>query len=216
MSEPIIYDHVEIGEGTTIEPYAILGIVDRFHPVSPTIIGQKSFIGSRCTVYCNVTTGNGFDISDQSTVFYDNHFGDDCRIGPKSVIKNGCRIGDRVRVNSQTFLERVQIGSDVFIGPGTIFTDDMHPPCPHNKECTPFINVGDRVSIGANATICPGVDIGNNSQIYAGAVVVKNVEPFSVVAGVPARKIGDTRELTCPPGLMKHPFEPWLIADDDI
>ena len=116
-NQTILYQEVTIGSNPIIEPYAILGIQDRFHPLAKLIIGDNAFIGSRCTIYAGVTIGNNFDISDQSSVFYDNEIGDDCRIGPKAVIKNGCRIGDNVRINSQVFLERVIIGSYVFVGP---------------------------------------------------------------------------------------------------
>lgn len=107
----IIYPMVSYGSSITIEPFAILGIQDRFHPEAPLVIGEQAFIGSRCTLYGGVTVGNGFDISDQSTVFYDNVMGHHCRIGPKAIIKNGCVLGDNVRVNAGVFLERVIIYS---------------------------------------------------------------------------------------------------------
>ena len=131
----IIYSNASIGDGVVVEPFVIIGIHDRFHSEAQTVIGNNAFIGSRCTIYDAVTTGDDFDISDQSSVFYDNVFGDRCRIGPKAVIKNGCRLGDDVRIQSHAFMERVVLGSNVFIGPGVVFTDDRHPPCPRNAEC---------------------------------------------------------------------------------
>ena len=205
----IVYPNVTIGEGAVVEPFAILGIHDRFHPHSTTIIGRDSFIGSRCMVYDSVTAGDSFDISDQSSVFYDNIIGDRCRIGPKAVIKNGCRIGSNVRIQAHTFLERVILGSNVFIGPGTVFTDDRHPPCPHNADCTPVTKIDDFVSIGANVTITPGITIGHHTQVYAGSVIVADVEAYSVMVGNPARRIKDFRELKCGPGLLNHPVESW-------
>ena len=210
MAEPIIYDNVQIGRNAIIEPYAIIGIRNRFEPHADTVIGDDSFIGSRCTIYSGVAAGDRFDISDQSTVFFDNIFGDDCRIGPKAVIQTGCRVGSRVRVNAFAFMERVHLGSDIFIGPGSVFTNDRHPPCPQNKACTPATTVGNRVSIGAGVTIGPGLSIGDNCQIYAGATVVADVPAYSVMAGVPARRIGDVRDLVCVPKLMTRPFEKWL------
>jgi len=205
----IIYPNVTIGDGAKVEPFAILGIHDRFHSDATTIIGRDSFIGSRCMVYNSVTVGNNFDISDQSSVFYDNVIGDRCRIGPKAVIKNGCRIGSDIRIQAHTYLERVVLGSSVFVGPGAIFTNDRHPPCPYNGECTPVTKVDDFVSIGANVTITPGIQIGHHTQIYAGSVIVSDVEPYSVMAGNPARRIKDFRELKCDPGLVARPFASW-------
>jgi acetyltransferase-like isoleucine patch superfamily enzyme len=205
----IIHKNVKIGKNSIIEPFAILGIKDRFHPTEQVLIGDNAFIGSRCTVYDNVTAGNHFDISDQTTIFYNNRFGDYCRIGPKAVIKNGCVLGNNVRVNANVFLEEVIIGSNVFIGPGVIFTDDFHPPCPKRCECVPKTVVEDHVSIGANASIAPGITIGHHTQIYLGAVITKNVEPYSVMAGSPARKVKDFRELKCNANLFTKAFAWW-------
>jgi UDP-3-O-[3-hydroxymyristoyl] glucosamine N-acyltransferase len=88
----IVHDNVKLGSNIIIEPYAIIGIKDRFHPDSETIIGDDSFIGTRCTIYQNVRTGNMLDVSDQTSIFYDNIIGDRVRIGPKSIIKNSCTI----------------------------------------------------------------------------------------------------------------------------
>lgn len=205
----IIYPDVTLGINTIVEPFVIIGIHDRFHPPNHVIIGDDSFIGSRCTVYTGVQAGHHFDVSDQSTVFFDNQFGNYCRIGPKAIIKNGCRVGDNVRINAGVFMERVILHSNVFIGPGTTFTDDKHPPCPHYAKCTPKTEVESNVSIGANVVIAPGIKIGHHCQIYAGAVITKDVPPYSVMAGNPARKIKDFRELVCDVELIQKPYVWW-------
>jgi len=208
-STTIVYPGVELGIGTVVEPFCLIGIPDRFHPVAATTIGSDSFIGSRSTIYCGVSAGDKFDISDQTTIFYDNEFGKNCRIGPKAIIKNGCRLGDNVRINASVFLERVVIGSFVFVGPGTVFTDDYHPPCPHYSECVKKTIIEPHVSIGANATIAPGITIGHHTQVYAGAVVISDVTPYSVMAGNPAQRIKDFRELECHSGLHDRPYDWW-------
>jgi acetyltransferase-like isoleucine patch superfamily enzyme len=205
----IVYENVTLGEGAIIEPYAILGIQDRFHPPGRVVIGKRAFIGSRCTVYAGVSAGDDFDISDQTTVFTENAFGDRVRIGPKAVIKNSCQIGNDVRINAQVFMERVVVENNVFIGPHTVFSDDLHPPCPRSKDCVPKIHVESNVSIGAKVFIAPGVRIGHHSQIYGGAVVIADVPPHSVMAGNPARKIKSFDELICKPGFFQRPFEWW-------
>lgn len=205
----IIYDNATLGENAIVEPFAIIGIHDRFHEPSTVTIGNHAFIGSRCTVYENVTAGNYFDISDQTTIFFNNKFGDYCRIGPKATIKNGCELGNHVRVNAHVFMEELIVGSHVFIGPGVTFTDDYHPPCPKRSKCVPKSVVEDFVSIGSNSVIAPGIRIGHHTQIYAGSVIVKDVEPFSVMAGNPAKRIKDIRELTCKTGHFERPFLWW-------
>ena len=205
----IIYDNVTLGEGAIIEPLVILGIQDRFHPPGVVVIGNRAFIGSRCTIYAGVTAGDDFDVSDQTTVFTDNVFGHRVRIGPKAVIKNGCRIGNDVRINAQTFLERVEIEDFVFIGPQTVFTDDKHPPCPRYADCVPRTHIESYVSIGANVTLAPGIRVGHHSQIYGGSVVTRDVEPNSVMGGNPARFIKHFDELQCGPEFFNKPFVWW-------
>ena len=205
----IKYDNVFIGDNLIIEPFAILGIHDRFHPKSDLKIGKNAFIGSRCTIYSGVSIGDDFDLSDQSTVFTNNIIGNRVRIGPKAVIKNDCIIGNDVRINSQVFMERVVLENNIFIGPNTVFSDDYHPPCPKSKECVPKTHVESFVSIGANVFIAPGIKIGHHTQIYGGSVVTKDIPPNSVVAGNPARVIKKFDELECPTGFYKKPFEWW-------
>lgn len=208
-STAIIYPNSTLGEGAIVEPFAIVGIQDRFHPPGTVSIGARAFIGSRCTVYAGVIAGEDFDISDQTTVFTDNHFGNKVRIGPKAVIKNSCRIGSNVRINSQVFMERVEVEDFVFIGPHTVFTDDLHPPCPRYAECVPKTHVESYVSIGANVTIAPGIRIGHHTQIYAGTVVTKDVAPYSVIGGNPGKLIKKWEDLTCRAGFFAKPFEWW-------
>jgi acetyltransferase-like isoleucine patch superfamily enzyme len=205
----LVYPNVVLGDDAVVEEFAIVGIEDRFHEPKPVVIGIRAFIGSRCTVYAGVTAGDDFDISDQTTIFTDNTVGNRVRIGPKAIIKNGCRIGNDVRVNAGVFMERVVVDDHVFIGPCTVFTDDMHPPCPRYSECVPKAHVESHVSIGANVTIAPGVRIGHHSQIYAGAMVIEDVKPNSVIGGNPGRFIKRFDELKCGPGFFERPFEWW-------
>lgn len=210
----LVYPNVSLGEGAIVEPFAILGIEDRFHPPGHVVIGGNAFIGSRCTVYAGVVAGDDLDLSDQTTIFTDNVIGDRVRIGPKAVVKNGCRIGSDVRLNAQVYMERVIVDDHVFIGPHTVFTDDIHPPCPKYLACMPKIHVESFVSIGANVMIAPGVRIGHHSQIYGGAVITRDVEPYSVVAGNPGRFIKHIDELECKPGHFRKPFAWWTGGED--
>jgi len=206
----VIESNVRLGDQAIVEPFALLGIQDRFHPPGTVVIGNRAFIGSRCTVYAGVVAGDDFDISDQTTIFTDNVIADAVRIGPKAVIKNGCRIGSRVRINAAVFMERVIVGDNVFIGPGTVFTDDYHPPCPRYADCVPKTQVENFVSIGAGVVVAPGVRIGHHSQIHAGSFVTRDVAPNSVMAGNPAVLVRQFDQLECRPGFFKKPFEWWV------
>lgn len=80
------------------------------------------------------------------------------------------------------------IGDNVFIGPHVVFTNDKYPPSEGAWKTGPPTIVEDYVSIGANATILPGVTIGRSARVGAGAVVTKDVKPGMLVVGVPARE----------------------------
>jgi UDP-2-acetamido-3-amino-2,3-dideoxy-glucuronate N-acetyltransferase len=117
-----------------------------------------------------------------------------------------------VRIHSGCFLEMVTIEDDVFVGPNVVFTDDPHPMnCPRYKECKGGALVRRRARIGANSTILPGVEIGENALVGAGSVVVDDVPSATVVAGNPARVIKKVSELECGPGFFDRPYEwePW-------
>jgi acetyltransferase-like isoleucine patch superfamily enzyme len=201
--------NVSLGDNAIVEAFAILGIQDRFHPPGLVVIGHRAFIGSRCTIYAGVFAGDDLDIADQSTLFTDNVFGDRVRIGPKAVVKNGCRVGNDVRINAQVFMERVVVENHVFIGPHACFADDLHPPCPRYAECVRKTHVESFVSIGASVFVAPGIRIGHHSQIYGGSVVIADVLPNSVMAGNPARRVRTFDELVCRPGYFPRPFSWW-------
>ena len=116
--------------------------------------------------------------------------GKNSRIGSYSILDSGVVIGEGTNIQSSVYIPRgVKIGSKVFIGPCTVFTNDKYPPSSRLVETI----IEDEVVIGANVTIIAGVAIGRGAVIGAGAVVTRDVKPYEVVVGVPARVIG-TRE----------------------
>jgi acetyltransferase-like isoleucine patch superfamily enzyme len=117
---------------------------------------------------------------------------DDCFIGPFVEIQRNVRIGPRTRVQSHSFIcELVTIGADCFIGHGVKFINDrfsLGGPARGDKDLWLETKVGDRVSIGSNATILP-VKLCNGTVIGAGAVVTKDTMIAGIYAGNPARLI---------------------------
>ena len=98
-------------------------------------------------------------------------------------------IGDRCKLqNGVNVYNGVMIGEEVFVGPSVTFTNDLRPRAVGDWEVVPTY-VGDGVSIGANATIVCGVEIGPQAMVGAGSVVVKDVPPGAVVVGNPAQII---------------------------
>lgn len=128
--------------------------------------------------------------------------GDESRIGAFVEVQKNSWIGARCKISSHTFIcEGVTIEDEVFIGHGVMFTNDIYPRATNvdgsaQSEADWKVvetRVCKRASIGSNATILAGITIGEGALVGAGAVVLKDVPPFAIVAGVPARIIGDTR-----------------------
>lgn len=121
---------------------------------------------------------------------YGCRIGDDCFVGPFVEIQKGVVIGARTRVQSHAFIcELVSIGEDCFVGHGVMFINDTFSsggPARGRKELWRETTIGDRVSIGSNATILP-VRICDDVVIGAGAVVTKDITAPGIYAGNPAR-----------------------------
>ena len=116
------------------------------------------------------------------------HIGADCNICDQTFIENDVVIGDRVTVKSGVHIwNGARIEDDVFIGPSVAFTNDRYPRSKQYPETFLRIVIQKGASIGANATLLPGITIGENAMVGAGAVVTKDVPANAIVAGNPAR-----------------------------
>jgi UDP-2-acetamido-3-amino-2,3-dideoxy-glucuronate N-acetyltransferase len=118
--------------------------------------------------------------------------GEGCNIGQNVVVSPGVRLGRNVKVqNNVSIYTGVICDDDVFLGPSMVFTNIVNPRSSViRKEQYVTTNVRRGASIGANATIVCGNDIGEWSFIGAGAVVTKPVKPYALVIGNPARQLG--------------------------
>ena len=152
----------------------------------------------------NVTLGQEVKIFHPSLVnLYGCTIGDDSKIGTFVEIQKRAVIGARCKISSHTFIcEGVTIEDEVFVGHGVMFTNDRYPRATTldgslqteaDWKVEPTC-VKRGASIGSNATIISGVTIGSGAVVGAGAVVTKDVADFAIVAGVPARVVGDVRK----------------------
>ena len=154
----------------------------------------------------DVVLGTGVRVFQPELVnLYGCVIGDDTKIGAFVEIQKNATIGARCKISSHTFVcEGVEIEDECFIGHGVTFTNDVYPSAvnPDGTLQTETdwqvikTRVKRRASIGSNATIIAGITIGEGALVGAGAVVTNDVPDFAIVAGVPARVIGDVRKQT--------------------
>lgn len=113
--------------------------------------------------------------------------GSDCNVCAQTLIEGDVVVGDRVTVKSGVQLwDGTRIEDDVFIGPNVTLTNDRYPRSKNYPDKFSGIVIRRNASIGANATLLPGIEIGENAMVGAGAVVTKHVPSGAIVAGNPA------------------------------
>jgi acetyltransferase-like isoleucine patch superfamily enzyme len=193
----VVAPNVELGSGTVVGEYAILGRAPRGKKEGdlPLVIGNDSVIRPFTTIYAGTTIGARLQTGQGASIREDNIIGDDVSVGTHAALEFGNRIGSNVRIHTGCFLELVTVEDGVFLGPHVVFTDDPHPQCPAYLQCVKGATVRRRARIGANSTILPGVEIGEDALIGAGSVLrARTVPPRSVWAGNPAIQLKD--ELT--------------------
>jgi UDP-2-acetamido-3-amino-2,3-dideoxy-glucuronate N-acetyltransferase len=151
----------------------------------------------------NVTLGHDVKIMyPELANLYGCSIGAGTRVGPFVEIQENAHVGAQCKISSHSFIcEGVTIEDEVFIGHGVMFTNGIYPRATTKSgvlqsnddwELT-TTRVRRRASIGSNATILAGTEIGEGAIVGAGAVVTKNVPDYAIVAGNPARIIGDAR-----------------------
>ena len=152
--------------------------------VHPEALCESDQVGARTRIWAFVHVLPGARI------------GADCNICDHVFIEGDVVVGDRVTVKSGVQLwDGVHLGDDVFVGPNATFSNDSFPRSRHRPDrfLETFIEEG--ASIGANATVLPGVTVGSLSMVGAGSVVTRDVPPRSLVVGNPARVVAELDEV---------------------
>ena len=157
------------------------------------IIGNNVLIRSGVTIYMDVNIGHNCWINHNAIIREQVSISDDSTIGSNTICENNVSIGKRCAIHNNTMIcAETLIESFVFIGPGVSFTNNS--PIGHLRDVPSTIR-GAKLrlgcAIGGGAIICPGVEIGHEAIIAAGAIVTKDIPPRIIVAGNPAKKIGD-------------------------
>ncbi len=153
---------------------------------------KKYFAHETAVIDDNCNIGNGTKIWHFSHIMSNCTLGENCNIGQNVVVSPQVILGKNVKVqNNVSIYTGVICEDDVFLGPSMVFTNVINPRSAVNRKNEYMITtVKKGASIGANATIVCGNDIGEFAFIGAGAVVVKEVKPFALVVGNPSRQIG--------------------------
>lgn len=130
------------------------------------------------------------------------HIGNDCNICDNTFIENDVSLGDRVTIKCGVYLwDGIRLADDVFVGPNAVFTNDKFPRSKQHPDEFAQTFVEEGASIGANATILPGITIGQKAMVGAGAVVTRSVPANAIVVGNPAKIVGyvDTKRQSIEP-----------------
>jgi acetyltransferase-like isoleucine patch superfamily enzyme len=187
----VIKKSAQIGEGTVVEPGAVVGF--RFHSqAGSAVIGHNGIIRMGTIIYADVRFGDYLQTGHYAVIRARVNGGDYCAIGNHSTLEGLIELGTGVRIMSHVYIpSRTVIGNNVFIGPGTIFLNDKKPCRYGSPDAVLPVPKGaiieDDVVIGGNCTINPEVRIGRGSFVASGTLVTKDIPPNSLAKGSPVR-----------------------------
>jgi acetyltransferase-like isoleucine patch superfamily enzyme len=194
----LVHSGVRLGEGSVVGAFVIVGEPGRGAQAGEreVSIGPGALLRSHTVVYAPNRIGKRFQTGHGVLVREENEIGDDVSIGSGSVVEHHVRIGHRVRLHSNVFVPEYSILEDeCWLGPNVVLTNARYPASPQAKGDLRGPTVEVRARIGANATLLPGVRIGREALVGAGAVVTRDVAPGTVVAGNPARVVNRIEHL---------------------
>ena len=153
-------------------------------------IHEQAFVHESVEVEAGATIGAGTRVWRGAHVRTGAVIGRDCNIGANVFVDAHVHIGDRVKIqNNVSVYEGVELGDESFVGPAAVFTNDRNPRATGAWQLT-ATPVRHGASVGANATVVCGNELGEHCLVAAGAVVTRSVLPHQLVAGNPARPMG--------------------------
>ena len=193
-----------LGEGVKILENAVVGkqpslsprSTAKREPLPPTTVGDGTVISTGAIVFAGSRIGAGCILGDQSCVRERVEVGDDVVLGRGSLVENDTTIGARARIQAEAYITAYStLEDDVFVAPCVVTTNDDFMGRTERRHALmrgPTIRRGARV--GGGAVLCPGVEVGEEAFVGAGAVVTKDVPPRTVVVGNPARVLREVPE----------------------
>lgn len=179
MRQPILGQNCQITENVILGLEYIAGC-------NPVQIGNNAIIRSGTIIYGDVEIGNDFKTGHFVLIRENTKIGNNVLVGTNVVIDGHCMLGNNVKLQTGVYLSKhTNIGDNVFIGPYAVLLNDKYPVRAAYKLKGPIVE--NDVSIGANATVLPGIRVGQGAFVAAGAVVTKDVPPEKLAQGNPAQ-----------------------------
>jgi len=200
----IVYPGTVLGEGVRVLENAVVGkqptlsprSTAKREPLPPAVIGDGAIVSTGAVVFAGTTVGARVILGDQSCVRERVTIGDDVVLGRGALVENDTTIGALTKIQAEAYITAYSTLEDnVFIAPCVVTTNDNFMGRTERRHALmkgPTIRRGARV--GGGAILCPGIEVGEEAFVGAGAVVTKNVPPRVVVVGSPARVLRDVPE----------------------
>jgi len=199
----VVHEGTVVGEGVRIQDGAVLGKPPAFGPRStaprdappPLEVGEGATICTAAVVAAGARVGPGAVIGDQAYVRERALVGEASVVGRGTAVENDVTIGARVRIQTNCYITAFStVENDVFVGPGVTLTNDdtmgRHGPDYPLRGAT----LRRACRVGGGAVLCPGVEVGEEAFVAAGAVVTRDVPARAVVMGLPAREVREVPE----------------------
>lgn len=199
-----VYPGTVLGAGVRVLENAVVGkqpalgakSTAKREPLPPATVGDGTVISTGAVVFAGSTVGAGCIVGDQSCIRERVTLADDCVLGRGSLIENDTIVGAGTRIQAEAYITAYStLEEDVFIAPCVVTTNDNYMGRTERRKTEmrgPTIRRSARV--GGGAVLCPGIEIGEEAFVGAGAVVTKDVPPRKLVVGNPARILRDVTD----------------------
>ena len=206
----ILRSGVTLGDGSLIGANCVLGEYGVDFRTNPDVLGQPLEIGKNALIrsgsilYGGSRIGDHFQTGHQVTIREKTEIGHHVSVGTLSDIQGSCRLGNYVRLHSNVHIGQLsQVDDFVWIYPYVVLTNDPTPP----SSDFVGVHVHSFAVVATGAIVMPGLDIGQDSLIGAGAIVTKSVAPYAVAVGNPAKTVSDIRRVRNK--ITGEPAYPW-------